>query len=82
MSVTLISDDDILADWKKNRFIVTPGIEDYGCRHLIVLTDIGYWYHNADALAQWCADHNARTQGMTVEIDSDEALVMFTLRWS
>ena len=78
-------DTDIFAEWKKNRFIVADQalIEDvYEGKHLIVLTDIMYWAERAEELAQWCADVGCRTSGMTVELDTDEQLTAFTLRWA
>lgn len=76
---------DIFAEWKQQRFIVADAIIIEGlttARHLIVLTDIAFWAERADELAQWCADVGCRTAGMTVELDTDQQLTAFTLKWS
>lgn len=82
VSVTGIGDnDDILADWKRNKFIIAPEIEGISSKYLVVLTDIPFWADNADNLVEWCRTHSVKTKGMTVELETDEQLVMFELRW-
>lgn len=74
---------DVLADWKKNRFILADAQEKKTDKHLIILTDIGYWAEHADELAEWC-EHTPGvvTQGMTVEISDDKTLTHFILKWT
>lgn len=75
--------DDILADWKGNRFIVADSHLTETDKHLIVLTDIKYWAEHADELKEWCErTTGAYPQGMTVEISDDKTLTHFILRWS
>lgn len=77
--------DDILADWKSRKFILAPSYslsEEYNTRHLVVLTDIGFWAEHAEKLKEWCKEHKAVTKGMTVELKTDEQLTLFCLRWS
>lgn len=74
--------EDILADWKTNKFIVAPA-ELSDCGHvLIVLTDIKYWAKHADELAIWCEENYMETKGMTVTMDSPDKLMLFLLRWT
>jgi len=79
--------DDILADWKKSKFILasrhlTRHLTETD-KHLIVLTDIKYWAEHADELKEWCdRTQGVRTQGMTVEISDDKTLTHFILKWS
>ena len=76
--------DDIFADWKKQRFIVIE--YDLGkdiTRPMVVLTNITFWSQHVEQLDQWCVDNpGARRIGMTVEFDTVELLTLFTLRWS
>lgn len=75
--------DDVLADWKRNRFIVADPFLVETTKHVIILTDINYWAEHADDLVEWCNLHEGvKTQGMTVEIDNDKTLTLFILRWS
>ena len=75
--------EDILADWKKNKFILAPKDLTETQNHLIILTDIKYWAEHADALAEWCErTQGVYTQGMTVEISDDKTLTHFILKWS
>ena len=74
--------DDILADWKTNRFIVAGQmLHDYD-DHIVVLTDISFWTYNLDNLIEWCNNNNCKQEGMTVLIPTDKLLTMFILRWS
>lgn len=75
--------DAILAEWKRNKFIVADYALTSDAKHLIVLTDIKFWAENADALVDWCKKNpRARTQGMIVEIDDDRTLTHFIMRWT
>jgi hypothetical protein len=73
--------DDIFHSWKDNRFIVldhylldVPGI-------VVVLTDIGYWAENLEALQEWCKVNGGQVKGMSVSFDNQEQLMLFALRW-
>ena len=74
--------EDVLADWKKNKFILADKDLTDTDKHVIVLTDVSYWVDHVEALVDWCMANKARTQGMTVEIDDDKTLTHFILRWS
>jgi hypothetical protein len=75
--------EDILEDWKRNRFILASKDLTETGNHLIVLTDIKYWAEHADDLVEWCKKNpRAYTQGMTVEIEDDKTLTHFILKWS
>lgn len=75
--------NDILEDWKKNRFILADSALTETDKHLIILTDIKYWAEHADELVEWCNNtQGAYTQGMTVEISDDKTLTHFILKWS
>jgi hypothetical protein len=75
--------EDILADWKKNRFVVADSSLIETNKHLIVLTDIKYWAEHADELAEWCKKNKGVVPaGMTVEIEDAKTLTYFILKWS
>jgi hypothetical protein len=75
--------EDILGDWKKNRYILIPSDLSESDHHLIILTDASYWAEHVHELVEWCDNtEGVRTQGMTVEIDNDKTLTLFMLRWS
>lgn len=75
--------EDILADWKKSKFILVDNDLTETDNHLIILTDIKYWAEHADELVEWCnRNAGAFTQGMTVEIKDDKTLTHFILKWS
>ena len=73
--------DDILAEWKTNRFII---VDDPLTDHpgpLIVLCDVAFWNQNYIDLNQWCQDHQVQLAGMTVALETDQQLTAFCLRW-
>jgi len=74
---------DILADWKRNRFIVAGvDLHDFKNEHIVVLTDFAYWTLELDNLVEWCNNNNCTQEGMTVRIPNDRALTLFILRWT
>jgi hypothetical protein len=76
---------DILADWKTQRFVVIdyPTVWDNDVARTAILTDIDFWVEHIDQLDQWCKDNSgAQRTGMTVTLDTPEALLLFTLRWT
>lgn len=74
--------DDVFGDWKSNRFIIAPGYLTDSKEHLIVLTDVGFWNTHYEELKDWCDEHLADTQGMTVAVPNERILTLFVLRWS
>ena len=73
--------DDIFADWKKQRFIVTE--HDVDKDNTVYLTDIAFWSEHVEKLDAWCANNSgAKRIGMIVEFDTPELLTLFFLRWS
>jgi len=80
----IVNQDDILADWKKQRFIVAKFdfLKD-NVAPTVILTDIAFWAEHVEKLDKWC-EHNPgayRTGGL-VEFDTSEVLTLFVLRWS
>jgi len=72
---------DIFHDWKQNRFIVAPtALVDK--EQLVILTDYNYWADHTDELIQWCKEHGAANEGMTVVFPNEEILTLFVLRWA
>jgi hypothetical protein len=57
-------------------------ISDFASHALIMLTDIGYWNNHWDELQQWCQNHQAQSQGMTVDIPDAATLTVFCLKWN
>jgi len=73
---------DIMQDWKKNRFIIAPPDLVEGNERIVVLTDYNFWSDCIGELINWCENHNATTQGMTVTFGDEATLTLFVLRWS
>ncbi len=73
--------DDILADWKTERFIIADQTQHGYDDIIIVLCDIKYWNDHYNQLAEWCLLYGGRVSGMTVELDTHEQLSLFCLRW-
>ena len=63
------------------RFIVAPVELGFGNR-LVILSDFAYWSNHEPELADWCNRNNATQSGATVELSTDQDLVMFLLKWS
>ena len=76
-----MSEVDILAEWKTQRFVIADGIFTDHLGILIILCDIPYWTRHYTDLNQWCQDHRARQSGMTVTLPGPELLTAFCLRW-
>lgn len=77
-----MSQDDIFADWKRNRFIVGDNyLTNVPGKFLIVLTDLQFWSENIEKLNIWCQQYCCNHQGMTVIVPNDETLTLFNLRW-
>ena len=74
--------NDILADWKKNRFIVADDDLVDGPDIVVVLTDVKYWSEHYEELDEWCNKNYSKLEGMTVAIPLESVLTMFILRWS
>lgn len=77
---------DIFQSWKDNKFVVSSlpddeQIQSYG-GIIIVLTDIEFWNKHYEELKDWCDEHLANQQGMTVTIPNKKVLTLFCLRWS
>ena len=75
--------NDVLADWKSNKFIIAdPNLTDTN-NHTIILTDIEYWANNVNEFTEWCENtEGVKQQGMILEIQDDKILSHFVLRWS
>ena len=63
------------------RFIVAPVELGFGSR-LVILSDFAYWVEHDAELVSWCERNNATMAGATVELATDQDLVMFLLKWS
>ena len=75
---------DVIADWKTNRFIIADSVlhEDPG--HLLILTDYNFWgtEETSDKLLAWCSRNKCKMQGMTLILPTDKLLTLFILEWS
>ena len=65
----------------KQRFIIAP-VELTDGDRLVVLSDIGFWADNFDAIEKWCEPRNAEVQGATIVFGDEPTLLEFVLRWS
>jgi hypothetical protein len=79
-----VNQDDILADWKKQRFIVTEyAVAKDNTAPTVILTDIAFWSDHVKKLDAWCERNpGAKRIGMVMEFDTAELLTLFFLRWS
>lgn len=76
-----MSTDDIFDSWKKERFIVA-NINDLYEGTIVVLSDVRYWTDHYDELEAWCAEYGCKVKGMTVEVPTEDLLLLFNLRWA
>lgn len=73
---------DLLAEWKKNKFItVGPELLD-GQEILVILTDINFWANREKELETWCNQNDASVSGMAVTFPDRKTLTAFCLRWA
>jgi len=78
----LISEQDLNQELGAGRrFVVAPSELGFGHR-LVILSDFAYWVEHDAKLVAWCDRNNAIMAGATVELATDQDLVMFLLRWS
>ena len=63
------------------RFVVAPSELGFGSR-VVILSDFAYWVDHDAELVSWCERNNATMSGATVELATDQDLVMFLLKWS
>ena len=78
----LIAEQDLNQDLGAGRrFAVAPSELGFGHR-LVILSDFAYWVEHDAELVTWCERNNAILEGATVELATDQDLVMFLLRWS
>ena len=68
----------------KERFVVAdPEVcKSLGIPFIVMLSDIGFWNNNYEALKDWCEHHRGKVMGMTVEIYDAPTLTAFALRWT
>jgi hypothetical protein len=74
--------DDIMAEFKRSRFVVAPGFMLDPGEHVVILSDFGYWNNHYDELEQWCKNHGGVIKGMGLTLPDSHTLTLFTLRWS
>ena len=72
---------DIMADFKKNKFVIAPDYLGFGPT-MVILTDIGFWAENWDELSAWCSAHQCALSGATVDVPDNPTLTLFCLKWS
>lgn len=75
--------DDIFAEWKTSRFVVADReLFPYEKTHIIIMSDILFFSYHLDSIVEWCEQHSCKIYGVTIEVPSDETLMLFMLRWS
>ena len=72
---------DIMAEFKKNKFVVAPDYLGFGPT-TVILTNLSFWSTNYTELGNWCGLHQCRLSGMTVDVPDDPTLTLFCLKWS
>lgn len=67
------------------RFIVSGPFDDEMPYHYIVIADITYWIKNEPKIYAWMDENLPRGQlhqtGMTIELDTEQDVTAFLLRW-
>ena len=68
------------------RFIASGPFDHEMPYHYIVIADIGYWMKNEDSIYSWMDDNLPRGRlhqtGMTIELETEEQVTAFLLRWA
>lgn len=77
-----MASDDIFEDWKNRRWVVAPGWSHNEDKIVVVLTDFQYWTIHAEEMLEWCTNNGAVSKGMTIDLENEDMLTLFTLRWS
>jgi hypothetical protein len=74
---------DVMAEYKRNRFVVAPHylLENVD-QHVVILSDLTYWTEHYDELKAWCNQHGGEVAGMGVTLPDAHTVTLFTLRWS
>lgn len=74
--------DDIIADFKTNKFVIADEYMGYGSV-TVVLTDLNFWTKFATELQQWISNctPTADMFGFTIDFKNQEDLLLFVLRW-
>jgi hypothetical protein len=76
-------DSDVMAEFKRNRFVVAPNfLLDDPYEHVVILSDLTYWTDHYDELAEWCKLHGGEIAGMGVTLPDAHTVTLFTLKWS
>jgi hypothetical protein len=81
--MTTVSPDDVFADWRNKKFVVTDKqIFEIEEGHLIILIDYVFWEDHMGELEDWCQCNGGKIQGMTLTLPTDQVLSAFLLRWA
>ena len=68
------------------RFIVSGPFDHEMPYHYIVIADITFWLKNEPAIYAWMDENLPRgrmhQQGMTVELETEEQVTAFIMRWA
>lgn len=68
------------------RFIASGPFDDEMPYHYIVIADIGFWMENERAIYDWMDDNLPRGRlhqtGMVLELDSEQDVTAFIMRWA
>lgn len=73
--------EDILAEWKVKKFIITDEVFDPKFSYSIVLTDTTFWYNAYDDLIAWVGQVGGEVSGMVVSLPDEVAVTTFCLKW-
>ena len=76
-----------ILDGANGRRFIASGPFDYEMPyHYLVIADISYWLNNEPEIYAWMDDNLPRgrlhQQGMTVELETEEQVTAFCLRWA
>jgi hypothetical protein len=80
--VMKIIKDDVLSDWKNQKFVIADSSLNDNPGYLIILADFGFWVTHMQNLENWCKDNDGKIQGMTLNLPTEQSLAAFLLKWT
>ena len=71
----------------KDRFIIMRkdiiSKQHVACKQInVLLADYKFWYNHTEELKQYCNENKFNWEGMIVSLPSEEAAMLFKLRWA
>lgn len=67
-----------------SRFVVSDPVvsASFGTKYIVILSDLSFWLAHWEELESWCKSNGCKTEGVTVNVPTDQLMTLFSLRWS